>query len=103
MGITVLAGGFAKHVGHSARTALRIADAGEKAKATFAEIIPATNVPWPPFDRFAQPRPSATKSTQPTTEPSSEMWGNPGRIPESMTATTTPAPVNPSACSEDAL
>ena len=64
IGICVFVGGFEKQDGHSARTAFRKRRPVEKVKLTLAEIIPATNVPWPSFAKFEQPRPSPTKSSQ---------------------------------------
>src|SRR5262245_41418301 len=59
-------------------------------KATFAEIMPATNVPCPLFAALLKPRPSPTKSSPPMTEPSSVRCGKFGRRPESITATFMP-------------
>ena len=92
MGICVFVGGSAKQSGHSARTAFRKDDDALKVKLTFAEIMPATKVPWKLLPRFVQPRASPTKSSHPMTEPSELMCGKPGRIPESMTPTMTPIP-----------
>src|SRR5690349_6985734 len=103
IGICVFTGGLAKHEGHSASTALRKADPLENVKVTLAEIIPATKVPWPPFEKFEQPNPSRTKSSQPTTELSRLICGKPGRMPESTTATMTPCPMILSAWSVPAL
>src|SRR5438128_2045812 len=97
IGICVLAA-FEKQFGHSASTALRNALVVEKEKRTLAEIIPATKVPCPSLPKFEQPSASPTKSSQPTTDPSDVRCGNPGRMPESMTATVTPWPANPAAC-----
>src|SRR5512135_2919086 len=92
MGICVFVGGFAKQAGHSARTAFRKDDPVLKVKFTFAEIIPATKVPCGLLAEFVQPRPSPTKSSHPTTDPSRLMCGKPGRIPVSITPTMIPCP-----------
>ena len=47
IGICVFTGGLAKQAGHSARTAFRSALVAANVNVTLAEIIPATNVPWP--------------------------------------------------------
>src|SRR4029453_12302588 len=93
-GICVFVGGFKKQDGHSANTAFRKALAGEKVKTTFSVIARATPVPWERLALFEHPSPSPAKSSQPISESSRK----PGRMPLSITATMTPAPVMPEAC-----
>jgi hypothetical protein len=93
-GICVFVGGFKKQDAHSANTAFRKALAGEKVKTTLSVISRATPVPWGRLALFEQPSPSPAKSSQPISESSRK----PGRMPVSITATMTPAPVMPEAC-----
>src|SRR5260221_10079695 len=89
--------GVTRQVGQCARSDRSRVDVGGKLYTTFAEIMPATNVPCPLFALLLNPRPSPTKSSPPITEPSRLICGKFGRIPESMTATFIPCPENPCA------
>src|SRR4029453_11877994 len=93
-GICVFVGGLKKQDADSANTAFRKALAGEKVKTTLSVISRATPVPWGRLALFEQPSWSPTKYSQPISESSRK----PGRMPVSITATMTPAPVMPEAC-----
>ena len=56
-GTRALRGALSKQSGHSARIALRTGFAGVNVNATLAEIMPATNVPWPSLAALVHPEP----------------------------------------------
>src|SRR5258708_513276 len=89
--------GLENHRGRGEKGGRRGAGPGEKPNPTSAKPIPATKVPCPSLALLEKPKPSPTKSSPPITEPSNEMCGKPGRMPLSISATITPAPVVPPA------
>src|SRR5688572_5162085 len=87
------------HVGQCSATAFLNGLAGANVKTTLAEIMPATNVPCPLLALLLNPNASGTRFSPPITDPSSEMCGNPGRMPLSITATFMPCPSLRAPCS----